>query len=145
MSQPPSAIPDTVSRTRYNREKAARKEAEQLLEARSRELYEANRNLAAALEKEKQLVTLQYALITSINHEFRTPLTVVDGVAVRIEKIADGDNRDRVLDKCSQIRNAVQTMTSLIESALKGFGNRREYVDMPIGVQRLTRQPMSER
>ena len=145
MTQPPSPVPEMVSRTRYNREKSARKEAEQLLEARSRQLYEVNRSLAAALEKEKRLVRLQDALITSINHEFRTPLTIVDGVASRIEKIADGENRDEILNKCGQIRNSVQTLTTLIESALRGFGNRRDDVVMPIEVQPLTRQPMSER
>ena len=145
MTEHHPTAPAMVSRERYNREVAARKEAEQLLEVRSRELYESNQQLAEALEKEKQLATLQYALISSINHEFRTPLTVVDGVTARIEKIADGENRDRILIKCGQIRNSVRTLTLLIESALKGFGDRDASKDAPERAQPLTRQPMSDR
>ncbi|MAI88891.1 hypothetical protein [Ponticaulis sp.] len=136
---------ETVSRERFNREKEARLEAERMLEARSRELYEANRSLSASLEKEQKLVALQYALITSINHEFRTPLTVVDGATTRIEKIATGESREGVLEKCSQIKRAVHNLTQLIERSLQGFGDDRGDTIMPIDVQSLTRQPMSDR
>ncbi len=138
-------IPDTVSRERYNREKQARLEAEQMLEQRSRELYEANLSLAAALEKEKQLVSLQYALITSINHEMRTPLTIIDGTAGRIEKISEGPYQDRILTKCGQIRQSVQNLIRVVETSLQAIGDRRDEVVMPIDVQPLTRQPMSDR
>lgn len=60
-------IDATVSRARFDREKAAREEAERLLESKSRELYEANRKLeehASTLSAivEEQTKELKHAL-----------------------------------------------------------------------------------
>jgi signal transduction histidine kinase/DNA-binding NarL/FixJ family response regulator len=88
-----SSSDDThVSRSRYNRECAARAEAEKLLEHKSRELFDANMALNAHSEQLKEAVDirtaeLQHALeraeaasvarsrfIATMSHEIRTPL-----------------------------------------------------------------------
>ena len=81
-----------VSRRRYMRERAARSEAEQLLEQKSRELYTANQQLSAHSAQLEQAVEertreLQTALqraeaagkaksrfVATMSHEIRTPL-----------------------------------------------------------------------
>lgn len=81
-----------VSRGRYQREKIARMEAERLLEAKSRELYIANKSLNEHLEvledqiqlrtKDLQLAldhahreaTVRTRFIATMSHEIRTPL-----------------------------------------------------------------------
>lgn len=93
---------DGVSRRRYERERAARREAERLLEARSREVYEAYEALkaqAAALERMVQERTAELesaktaaeaasaaksGFLAMISHEIRTPLNGVLGMATAL-------------------------------------------------------------
>lgn len=83
---------DRVSRSRYEREKAARKEAETLLEEKSRELFLANQKLSehseileqtvfeqtaelrSALEKAEAASAMRARFIATMSHEIRTPL-----------------------------------------------------------------------
>ncbi|WP_170307732.1 ATP-binding protein [Aliiruegeria sabulilitoris] len=83
---------DRVSRSRYEREKAARKEAEALLEGKSRELFLANQRLSEhseilertvtertselriALDKAEAASAMRARFIATMSHEIRTPL-----------------------------------------------------------------------
>lgn len=62
-----TGIDDTVSRQRYERERAARLKAEAVLEEKSRELFELQRT--------------RDRFFVNINHEFRTPLNGILGPA----------------------------------------------------------------
>lgn len=108
----------TVSRRRYDRERRAREEAEQLLEQKSRELFEANLQLEEALKSQKALNKLQSEFVAMASHEFRTPLTIIDGAARRIKRKADGSTVDLINEKCDIIQSAVKRMSSLVEQTL---------------------------
>lgn len=108
----------TVSRRRYDRERRAREEAEQLLEQKSRELFEANLQLEEALTSQKALNKLQSEFVAMASHEFRTPLTIIDGAARRIKRKADGSKVDLINEKCDIIQSAVQRMSNLVEQTL---------------------------
>ncbi|MBO9398689.1 response regulator [Shimia sp. R9_2] len=94
-----AAPTETVSRRRYNRQMRAREEAEHLLEAKSRELYEANQRLQKLLdtletavkertqELEEARVVAESAneaksvFLATMSHEIRTPLNGILGMA----------------------------------------------------------------
>ena len=84
---------------RLERERAARKQAEQLLEEKSRELYEANkdlRTLAGNLEEQidartRELITARDAALSAnrakgaflanMSHDIRTPMSGIIGMS----------------------------------------------------------------
>jgi PAS domain S-box-containing protein len=74
--------------------------------------------LAEALEREREIVAQQKRFIAVAAHEFRTPLTIIDGAAQRLARNADaiapGDLRERV----DRIRRAVARMGQLIDTTL---------------------------
>jgi PAS domain S-box-containing protein len=74
--------------------------------------------LAEALEREREIVAQQKRFIAVAAHEFRTPLTIIDGAAQRLARNADaiapGDLRERV----ERIRRAVARMGQLIDTTL---------------------------
>ncbi len=94
---------ELVPKTRLLRERAARKEAEKLLEQKSQELFDKNQQLSALsgnlelliLERTQQLEKardqalqanqVKSAFIANMSHEIRTPLTAVIGFAQNIQ------------------------------------------------------------
>lgn len=121
----PEDLLEYVSRSRYEREVAARHDAERLLDDKSRELYETNLSLEKALKSERKIAQLQLEFITAISHEFRTPLTIISGSAGRVAKIADGDAAERIRARCDTIEDSVQRLTQLLDSILTVAPERR--------------------
>jgi hypothetical protein len=99
---PAAPLSDTVPRRRYEREKQARLDAERLLEAKSRELYEANQRLQAEADRLEHAVAertrdldraraeaeaanaAKTAFLAAMSHEIRTPLNGVLGMALAL-------------------------------------------------------------
>tara|TARA_Y100000052_G_scaffold27581_1_gene36699 strand:- start:2186 stop:2533 length:348 start_codon:yes stop_codon:yes gene_type:complete len=75
--------------------------------------------LAAAREKEVELLRLKTALLTRASHEFRTPLTVIDGVASRMSRQAPSLTPTEIEHRCETIRNSVSELLTLIDGVLK--------------------------
>jgi len=70
------------------------------------------------LEDERRLTTLQRNFVSMASHEFRTPLTIIDGHAQRMIKMKDRLGPDEIAQRAGKLRGAVRQMTSLIESLL---------------------------
>ncbi len=77
---------------------------------------------AALLEKqlanEQRLAMMQRNFVSMASHEFRTPLTVIDGHARRLDKIKDVVMPAEIGERVGKIRSAVLRMTHLIENLL---------------------------
>jgi len=83
-----------------------------------RRLLEQTANLDEALENEQRLTDKQRNFISMTSHEFRTPLTIIDGHAQRLIKMSARIAPAEIADRGTRIRRAVLRMTSIMESLL---------------------------
>lgn len=127
------ARPESVSRRRYERERAARAEAERLLEEKSRALFDSQRALkthAATLEKafaarSEQLKSAMVAaesanaaksgFLAMISHEIRTPLNGVLGMAT---VLAETELTAEQLEMAQTILHSGHSLLSLLNDVL---------------------------
>lgn len=94
------------------------KHLEDLVVQRTKEVYSQAVQLEKALEQEKEYSARQREFVSLVSHEFRTPLTIIDGSAQRMMRRKDKLTSDEVVIRGSKIRQAVQRMTGLIEATL---------------------------
>ena len=76
------------------------------------------RELEAALAKEREINGLQRQFVSMVSHEFRTPLAVIDGSAQRIVRKLDKLSPERIAESLQKIRRSVSGLTELMESVL---------------------------
>lgn len=74
--------------------------------------------LGTALAKEKAVVEQQKTFVSMVSHEFRTPLTIIDGNAQIIHKRGDTIGKEALEKRTSTIRAAVDRLVRLIETIL---------------------------
>jgi two-component system OmpR family sensor kinase len=74
--------------------------------------------LEEQLAHEQRLTLLQRNFVSMASHEFRTPLTVIDGHARRLEKNKDVVKPAEVGERAGKVRSAVLRMTHLIDNLL---------------------------
>ena len=74
--------------------------------------------LEEKLAQEQRLTQLQQDFVSMASHEFRTPLTVIDGQAQRLLKIGDRAPVGAIVERAKQIRRAVLQMTTMIDYLL---------------------------
>lgn len=74
--------------------------------------------LEEQLAQEQRLALAQRNFISMASHEFRTPLTVIDGHARRLMKVKDSMAPAEIDDRASKIRAAVLRLTHLIDNLL---------------------------
>ena len=74
--------------------------------------------LEEKLEAERRLTLLQRNFVSMASHEFRTPLTIIDGHAQRLVKTTGRQRGDEIAERAGKIRGAVLRMTHLIDNLL---------------------------
>jgi two-component system, OmpR family, sensor kinase len=74
--------------------------------------------LEEQLANEQRLAQLQRNFVSMASHEFRTPLTVIDGHARRLDKIREAVRPAEIGERAGKIRSAVLRMTHLIDNLL---------------------------
>ena len=74
--------------------------------------------LEEKLAAEQHLTQLQRNFVSMASHEFRTPLTIIDGHAQRLNKLKDRISSEEVAARAAKMRAAVLRMTHLIDNLL---------------------------
>ena len=74
--------------------------------------------LEKALIRERELNLMQRQFVTMVSHEFRTPLSVIDGAAQLLMRRLDRLEPAEIAKRVGRIRGAVLRMTGLIDTTL---------------------------
>jgi two-component system OmpR family sensor kinase len=74
--------------------------------------------LSEKLAHEQHLAELQRNFVSMASHEFRTPLTIIDGQAQRLINARDRLPSDDIAQRARSVRTAVARMTSVIDNLI---------------------------
>jgi two-component system OmpR family sensor kinase len=74
--------------------------------------------LSEKLAHEQHLAELQRNFVTMASHEFRTPLTIIDGQAQRLINAGNRLTSDDIAQRARSVRSAVSRMTSVIDNLI---------------------------
>lgn len=85
--------------------------------------------LAEQLAQEQRLALLQRNFVSMASHEFRTPMTIIDGHARRLIKLKDSMSPAEIGERAGKVRSAVLRMTQLIDNLL----NSSRLIDGGVG------------
>jgi signal transduction histidine kinase len=83
-----------------------------------RQLIQQAAVLEEKLAQEQRLALLQRNFVSMASHEFRTPLSIIDGHAQRMIRMKDRLHADEISERAGKIRAAVLRMTQLIENLI---------------------------
>jgi len=88
------------------------------LASSQRRLIDQAAALEQGLENERHLTAQQRDFVSMTSHEFRTPLTIIDGHAQRLIKMSDRLDPMDAAERGTRIRSAVQRITNIMDSLL---------------------------
>jgi signal transduction histidine kinase len=74
--------------------------------------------LSEKLAHEQRLAELQRNFVSMASHEFRTPLTIIDGQAQRLINAGGRFTSEDIAQRARNVRTAVRRMTSVIENLI---------------------------
>ena len=83
-----------------------------------RRLIQQTAVLEEKLAQEQRLALLQRNFVSMASHEFRTPLSIIDGHAQRLIKLKDRLASEEINERAGKVRAAVMRLTYLIENLL---------------------------
>lgn len=119
--------------------------SEQALEERVRqrtaELLQTRNALQAALHSERTIREEQRQFFNMINHEFRTPLTVIDTAATEQQTFPSLD-ADSLSKQAAQIRRACRRLMTLVDTSL--VNDRLDAVAFELRLDRVSLRAMAE-
>jgi len=102
-----------------------------------RRLMEQTAMLEEKLAQEQRLALLQRNFVSMASHEFRTPLSIIDGHAQRLIKMKDRLGSQEISERAGKVRAAVLRLTHLIENLLNssrvidgGLSFQTEQIDL---------------
>lgn len=81
-------------------------------------IRERERSLEDALLHERELLEMQRRFVSMVSHEYRTPLSVIDGIAQRILRHPDQFSHEQLLARMQRIRDMIKHMVTLTDSVL---------------------------
>lgn len=71
-----------------------------------------------AIEKEKEFIELKSRFITTISHDFRTPLTIILSSAEMLKVYLNKLSEEKIIKHLQRIENTVQNMAQLLDDIL---------------------------
>ena len=125
-----------VYERRLRRERDARKQAEAIAESKTRELFEANRDLRELNEELEQRVAertaelartrdrtvassqAKSAFLANMSHELRTPLNAIIGIAEMLLEESEERNDTERLEPLQRVHRAGKHMLAVINDIL---------------------------
>lgn len=81
-------------------------------------IRERERSLETSLLHERELLEMQRRFVSMVSHEYRTPLSVIDGIAQRIYRNPALFAGEQLLARMQRIRDMVKHMVTLTDSVL---------------------------
>ncbi|WP_144604132.1 hybrid sensor histidine kinase/response regulator [Algoriphagus algorifonticola] len=107
-------------------------ELEEKVKIRTAELYEANKELTKALEKEREINELKSRIVLNVSHGFKTPLTSILSSAQLLQMYAEKDHpfKQKIAKHAMKIENSVRALNNLLTSVLffgKADANKMEF------------------
>ena len=107
-------------------------ELEEKVRQRTAELYEANKELTKALEKEREINELKSRIVLNVSHGFKTPLTSILSSAQLLQIYAEKEHpfKPKITKHAFKIENSVRALNNLLTSVLffgKADENKLEF------------------
>lgn len=122
-------------------------ELEEKVKLRTAELYEANKDLIKALEKEREINELKSRIVLNVSHGFKTPLTSILSSAQLLQIYAEKDHpfKQKITKHTIKIENSVRALNNLLTSVLffgKADENKMEYRPKKVFTQAFVKELM---
>jgi len=92
---------------------------EEKVKERTKEIAEKNKQLEVALDREKELNEFQTRIVTTISHEFRTPMTTIMSSAEIMERLINNDKpKEKVFRHTNLVKTSVKELLELLNDVL---------------------------
>ena len=108
----------TEMRRKEEELKRHKENLEEIVKERTAIIAEQTTQLEEALAAEKELNEMQRQFVSMASHEFRTPLAIIDSSAQRLMRKKGDVSKELLTKRVEIILEAVQRMSSLMESTL---------------------------